>query len=94
MSKRPIGDLTTRVANILAESIISLDLLICNVGRNRTFVREPARSIIDVTFTTPRAALAIKDWRVLSTESLSLHTYIAFLIGDASTPLTKNVGNG
>lgn len=48
---------TCRKGNILAESIACTDFLICNAGKNPTFVRGLSRSIIDVTFATPQSYL-------------------------------------
>lgn len=59
-----------------------MDLITCNVGNSPTFVRNLSRSIIDVTFATSRSALAIRSWKVLPLESLSLYRYITFSIGD------------
>lgn len=55
------SSITCEKGYILIEFIADMDFLICNVGNSPTFVRGLSKSIIDVTFATPRTALIIKE---------------------------------
>lgn len=78
-----------RRGRTLAEWISSRNMTAANVGDRPTFQRDASQSVIDVTFTTDRLTGAVREWRVMEEESLSLHNYIGFTIVSGGT-LQKN----
>lgn len=65
----------------LAELIASLNLQVCHIGSSPTFERGSSKSILDLTFASPRTANLTIDWKVLDEETMSDHKYITYTIG-------------
>lgn len=64
---------------ILVDMMSALDLHVCNDG-SPTFVRGQSLSHIDITLVSRPIAGRVSKWKVLDSESLSLHKYISFTL--------------
>lgn len=67
-----------RRGRIVCEFLSRNDLIILNEGREPTFRRSNAASIIDLTLASPNISKYIREWGVLDVETLSDHRYITF----------------
>jgi len=65
----------------MADLAASLGLVVCNQGKEPTFVRGASESHIDLTFVSRNAMSQVLGWRVVEEETLSLHRYIEYEIG-------------
>jgi len=65
---------------LLADLMASTNMTACNQGSLPTFVRGNSKTHIVVTFARSQLVATVHGWRVLETESLSLHKYIKFTI--------------
>jgi len=64
--------------SLLADTIYSLNLYVCNRGNLPTYVRGASGTHIDVTFVSEVLIGEMHGWRVVDEESHSLHRYIWF----------------
>lgn len=84
---------------VLANTMITLNLTPINVGNYPTFQRGNSESVIDVTFVR-LGRLAVKDWRVLDDYTASDHKYIRFTlstepeVSDDPTPAAQEYRPG
>lgn len=78
--------------NELADMVARLNLTTLNEDNVSTFRRPGCReSILDITFASPKTALAVRDWRVLEDYNFSDHQYIHFSTGNAPTNDTRHL---
>ncbi|KAI8422962.1 hypothetical protein MSG28_014058 [Choristoneura fumiferana] len=88
----PVTD--TRGA-LLRDWAASVGLVLQNIGRADTCVRQQGGSIVDLTFTTPAIGARVSQWRVLEEmETLSDHLYIRCRISKAPLGSRARVADG
>lgn len=74
---------------LLEEWAAENELRLVNVGCEPTCIRPQGMSCVDLTWASPELASSIREWKVLSMETLSDHVYIYMEVGEIGTVVNR-----